>query len=247
MIIIILLTIFVFASWLLIPHKITRYILGSVFSILLLLIVIGIIANMTHHFGMEKQSTLTSTKEIYSAGSSESPVNMLIANEIGSNTDNYVMVFKNQKSDNKASVNFKPKTDKKHLSNAIKTTASYKERDVDYATVQTSKTYWVWKSDFYKWLFKFGNENDKELISSHTIVSVPKDTWLVVNSDEAKKLKSMQQSQQSQNQIQSTLKKRIIQYKEKHPDAMKQELNNYIDKEKSKLAVQQIKKQIKSN
>ncbi|MEL3711633.1 DUF4811 domain-containing protein, partial [Staphylococcus borealis] len=77
MIILIILTIAVFASWTLISHKLIRYVIGSLFTILFTVLIIGIVANMTHHFGMEKETINEPKKQIYSAGSSKSPTNML--------------------------------------------------------------------------------------------------------------------------------------------------------------------------
>ena len=64
MIITIILTLCVFVSWLLIPHKVTRYILGYISTVALLLMIIGITANMTHHWGMEKKVVTSDKKEI---------------------------------------------------------------------------------------------------------------------------------------------------------------------------------------
>ena len=58
----IVLTLCTFVSWLLIPHKITRYILGTLFTLALTLTIIGITANMTNHWGMEKK-VITSNKK----------------------------------------------------------------------------------------------------------------------------------------------------------------------------------------
>ena len=86
MIILIILTIALFASWLLIPQKLSRYIIGSIVTFLFVVQIIGIVANMTHHFGMQKETIHESEKRIYSAANSKSPAQMLIANEIGNIT-----------------------------------------------------------------------------------------------------------------------------------------------------------------
>lgn len=245
MIIIILLVIFVFISWLFIPHKLTRYILGMLSSLLLILVIIGIVANMTHHFGMEKQ-TISNTKKIYTAGSSKSPANMLIANEIGKNSNNYILAYKDNKNDKKATIHNKPNTSKDHLSDTINTYATYETSTVNHATVSTTKKYWVWKSNFYKILFSFGK--DKEFIQSHTTVSVPKDTWIVLNSEQAKQLKEKMAKQNnnaaSQDTMKNIMKNKAHQYQSSHPDASKKEINNYLEREKSKLAVSQLKHQL---
>ena len=52
------------------------------------------------------------------------------------------------------------------------------------ATVTTKTTRRVWSSDFYKLLFSVGGEQN-ELVKQNSVVSVPKDTWLVLTSMEA--------------------------------------------------------------
>ena len=61
MIILIILTIALFASWLLIPQKLSRYIIGSIVTFLFVVQIIGIVANMTHHFGMQNDSRIGKT------------------------------------------------------------------------------------------------------------------------------------------------------------------------------------------
>lgn len=90
----IVLTLCTFVSWLLIPHKITRYILGTLFTLALTLTIIGITANMTNHWGMEKKVITSNKKEIFTGGPKNNPANILIINEIGKNTNNYVMVYR---------------------------------------------------------------------------------------------------------------------------------------------------------
>ncbi|SBA83733.1 Uncharacterised protein [Staphylococcus aureus] len=79
----IVLTLCTFVSWLLIPHKITRYILGTLFTLALTLTIIGITANMTNHWGMEKKVITSNKKEIFTGGPKNNPANILIINEIG--------------------------------------------------------------------------------------------------------------------------------------------------------------------
>lgn len=245
MIILIILTIAVFASWTLIPHKFTRYVVGTLLTILFTVLIIGIVANMTHHFGMEKETINEPEKQIYSAGSSKSPTNMLIANEIGNDSFNYVMVYKAHKNDDKPSTQFKPSTKKEDLSDSIKKQAFYRTADVDQATVKTTKTNWTWKNDFYRYLFDFGN-NKKELIKQTSIVTVPNDTWVVLDAKQAKQLqKNQMASLKSQNRIKKELQNKMIAYKQSHPKASEKELKNYINDEKQRLATKQIKEMLK--
>lgn len=247
MIIIIVLALCVFISWVLIPHKVTRYILGSLSTLALVLVIIAITANMTHHWGMEKQTTTSDKKEIYSAGNSKSPTNMLIANEVGKKSNNYVMVYKEDKNDKKPEAHFKPKTSKSDLSDSVKKQVTYKVKDVDKATVQTKKTVWVWKSKWYERLLEFGNENN-QLIKSKTTVTVPKDTWIVLNSDQVKKLQKMQkQNQNSNQQKQQAQKMQMLaqKYKQQHPNASQKEVQQHVKKEQQIMATKQLKEELK--
>lgn len=249
MIITIILTLCVFVSWLLIPHKVTRYVLGYISTVALLLMIIGITANMTHHWGMEKKVVTSDKKEIYSAGSKDSPVNMLIANEMGKNSNNYIMVYKNHSDDQKAETHFKPNMDKDHLSESVKHQATYEVKDTDKATTQTKKTVWVWKSDVYKSLFSFGHDNE-ELIKKTTVVTVPKDTWVVLDAQQAKQLQQSQQKESSKgNQAKQQQQKKAMQqlashYKKQHPEASQQEINDYLNHQQQVQATKQIKKEI---
>lgn len=246
MIVTIVLALCVFASWLLIPHKITRYILGTLATLALLLQVIAITANMTHHWGMEKQVTTSDKKEIYSAGDQKLPTNLLIANEIGEDTDNYVMVFKNNEDDKKAKPHFKPNMDKSHMSEAVKKQAKYEVKDTDQATQQTTKEEWVWKSDFYKFLLNFGDDQ-QELIQSTTTVTVPDDTWVVLNADQAKKLQQSQKDAQQQmdpKKQQQMAQQLAMKYKKQHRDASEQQVKDYVEHQTQIQVTKQIKQMI---
>ncbi|PNZ70091.1 DUF4811 domain-containing protein [Staphylococcus croceilyticus] len=246
MIILIVLTIAMFASWLLIPHKLTRYILGSITTLLFIGLIIGIVLNMTHHFGMEKTTVNEPEKQIYSAGSDKSPTNMLIANEIGNNSYNYVMVYKDKQSDDKPSAHFKPSTNKEDVSDSVKKVAYYETSNVNKATVKTKKEYWTWKNDYYRYLFDYGKE-DKELIKQTSVVTVPSDTWVVLDAKEAKKLQKQQRSMssKSQDKMKEALQKKMISYKKEHPKASEKEMKDYLNTEKQRLATQQIKEMLK--
>ncbi|MEB6097096.1 DUF4811 domain-containing protein [Mammaliicoccus sciuri] len=185
MIITIILTLCTFVSWLLIPHKITRYLLGTLFTLALALTIIVITANITNHWGMEKKVITSSKKEIFTGGPKNNPANMLIINEIGKDTNNYVMVFRDHPEDKEATTHFKPKMDKDNISESVKHQAKYEVKNTDKATQQTQKEVWVWKSDLYQSLLSFG-ENDNELIQSTTTVIIPEDTWVIVDAKKDK-------------------------------------------------------------
>lgn len=70
--------------------------------------------------------------------------------------------------------------DKNNISESVKHQAKYEVKNTDKATQQTQKEVWVWKSDLYKSLLSF-DESENELIQSTTTVTVPKDTWVIIN------------------------------------------------------------------
>lgn len=223
----------------------TRYILGSLSTLAFILVIIAITANMTHHWGMEEQTTTSDEKEIYSAGSSESPTNMLIVNEVGEKSNNYVIIYKKDKDDKKPKAHFKPKTSKSDLSDSVKKQVTYKVKDVDKATFQTKKTVWVWKSKSYERLLEFGNENN-QLIKSITTFTVPKDTWIVLNNNQVKKLQKLQKQNSNQQQQQAQEMQMLAQkYKQQHPKASQKEVQQHVKREQQILVTKQLKKQLK--
>ncbi|ADC86565.1 DUF4811 domain-containing protein [Staphylococcus lugdunensis] len=246
MIILIILTIALFASWLLIPQKLSRYIIGSIVTFLFVVQIIGIVANMTHHFGMQKETIHESEKRIYSAANSKSPAQMLIANEIGNNSNNYVMVYKDNKDDTKATAHFKPKTTKEDISESTKKQAYYETSNDDNATLKNTKEYWVWKNKYYRYLFDFGKE-DKELIKETSVVTVPDDTWVVLNAQEAKKLQKQQSklTKNFQKKAKEAIQNKIITYKKEHPKASDKTIKAIAEKEQKRYITQQIKDMMK--
>ncbi|CAC6960294.1 Uncharacterised protein [Staphylococcus aureus] len=74
---------------------------------------------------------------------------------------------------------------KNNISESIKHQAKYEVKNTDKATQQTQKEVWVWKSDLYKSLLSF-DESENELIQSTTTVTVPKDTWVIINAKKDK-------------------------------------------------------------
>lgn len=244
---VIILTILVFLTWLLISNKLVRNILGTLSTLCLLILVIGIVANMNNHWGMEKETVTTKNEQIYTAGQKHSPANMLIANELGNSSNNYVMAYRTHEKDDKPKTHFRPNTDKSHLAESVKKSARYKQEDVDKATVKTKKTYWTWKSSWYQYLFSFNGDN-KELITQKTMVTVPKDTWIVLNAEQLKQLqKQSTSSNAQQQQVQKAeMAKKMASYKQQHSNVSKQQMKDYQQHLMSEMAVKQIKQQLKN-
>lgn len=202
---------------------------------------------MNNHWGMEKETVTTKNEQIYTAGQKHSPANMLIANELGNSSNNYVMAYRTHEKDDKPKTHFRPNTDKSHLAESVKKSARYKQEDVDKATVKTKKTYWTWKSSWYQYLFSFNGDN-KELITQKTMVTVPKDTWIVLNAEQLKQLqKQSTSSNAQQQQVQKAeMAKKMASYKQQHSNVSKQQMKDYQQHLMSEMAVKQIKQQLKN-
>jgi hypothetical protein len=244
---VIVLTILVFVTWLLISNKLVRYILGTLSTLCLLILVIGIVANMNSHWGMKKETVTTKNEQIYTAGQKRSPAHILIANEIGNKSNNYVMAYRNHTNDDKPKAHFKPNTDKSHLAESVKKTARYQQKNVDKATVKTKKTYWTWKSSWYQHLFSF-NGDSRELITQKTTVTIPKDTWVVLNAQQLKQLQKQSTSSNAQQQKaqKAEMAKKMASYKQQHSNVSKQQMKDYQQHLMSEMAVKQIKQQLKN-
>lgn len=177
----------VIISWLLIKNKQLRWILGIISTVLLLLASVAVSANLANHWGMKEKTVSLNSQQIYTAGQTSSPKNLLIVEQVGNKSNNYVMVYRTNKNDSEATAHFAP--NEKNIIDSVKKQASYKVADVDHATEETTKTYWVWKSKLYEDLFKL-EDNDNELIKQETIVTVPEDSWIVLTSEQAKELEN---------------------------------------------------------
>ncbi|ARE28316.1 DUF4811 domain-containing protein [Lactococcus cremoris] len=204
MLIILLLVVFMigtFFGFMFIKNTIAHWLVGGISFLLLA----GSVAMLTMHikdnWGM-KEVTTSSTHQIYTAGDNSAPYGMMIKAEIGKNTDNYVLVYRNSEKAEKAEkadTNFKP--NQKNIVEAVKKSATYKLVDDTKAIVTTKTTRRVWSSDFYKLLFSVGGEQN-ELVKQQSVVSVPKDTWLVLTQDQVKKLSQEAPAMQKQMEAQ---------------------------------------------
>ncbi|PCS00896.1 DUF4811 domain-containing protein [Lactococcus fujiensis] len=186
MIIIILaiLVLLTFYSFIFIENKTVRWVAGIISFVLLLTTVIGLTYQITDKWAM-KEVTSAKTKEIYTAGETNAPYGMMIKAEIGKDTNNYVLVYRNDEKSKKPDSNFVP--DQNHIIETLKKTATYKIAAVKTASVTTTTTRRVFKNDFWKLIFGVGGEQN-ELVKQHSVVTVPKDTWLVLTQDQVKKL-----------------------------------------------------------
>lgn len=196
-VIIALATIAVFISWLLIKKPLLRV----SFGLLSLLIFAGSITMLTNHFVHHTGMTIKTTKQtrdIFSAAEAGTPFGLLITQEIGSSSGNYVLIYRDKVSDKEATAHFVPK--KEEPAEAVKQVVTYKQAKVDKATLTTITKRYTWSSDWAKLLYGFGGE-DQELVSRHVIATVPNDTWLVLTKEKAEQLPTIaQQLQEDQRQ-----------------------------------------------
>ncbi len=108
--IIIVATSSVFASWMLVEKTGLRYLLGTISMVVFMTSIALLTDHFTHHTGMVVKTSET-TKEIYSAAGSESPFGLLIQQEVGTDSDNYVLVYRDKEEDQEAKAHFVPKKD----------------------------------------------------------------------------------------------------------------------------------------
>lgn len=246
--ILIALTLLTFVSWLLIKNKGLRLALGSISTAALVVAVVAVSMHLYDHWGMV-QTTTSKEQTIYTAGDLNSPAGLLIVSEVGTDSDNYAMVFRDASDASEAATHFVP--NQKDIVNAVKKSADYTTGAVDEATAKTETTTWTWKSDFFKGLFSL-MDND-ELVSEKTTVTVPEDTWVVLTSDQAKKLSQLQSTTTSeeqaatQQQLQATVQNSVAQYIAQNPNATADEIASYTTKATATAAANAIKEMIANN
>ncbi|NFA03161.1 DUF4811 domain-containing protein [Weissella cibaria] len=249
--VIILLAVFAiltFISWIKIENVPARVTSGLISGGLLLATVLMLVANFNNHFGMEK-ITKTETKTIYSAGGSKVPAGMMIAQALGTKSNNYVMIYAD-KENAKPTAHFVP--NKKHIVEAVKKTATYKLIDADKATVTTKTTRWEWQNDFFKLMFGFGGEGHS-LYKQQTVVKLPKDTWVVMTPAQSKAVQAKQKAaaanpaaaQAQQEQLKAAASAKIAAFMQVNPKASQDQVKAYTTKVTAELTAEAMKAMLK--
>ncbi|WP_257607482.1 DUF4811 domain-containing protein [Weissella sagaensis] len=159
-------------SLLLINNKIIRYTLGTIFMALLIGAIGLLSANMYNHYGMEKV-TIEQHTPVYSAGSADIPVGMLITKKI--ENQHYIMIYKDFETQKEPTVHFEPNKD--NMIDSLKKTSVYKKTNVDQAQLVTKTTRWRYKSSVMSKLFKF--KDDNTLVKVVNTVQVP-NNWQII-------------------------------------------------------------------
>ncbi|XZO08095.1 DUF4811 domain-containing protein [Weissella paramesenteroides] len=250
MIIIVLavLTALTYISWFYIKSAPTRIVAGLISFGLLAATVLLLTANMNSHYGM-KNVTTTTERTIYSAGGSKSPAGVLITQELGTKSGNYVMIFADRE-DGKAKPHYVP--NKKKMVEAVHKTATYKTADVDKATVKTVTTRREWQNHFFKWLLDFGGEGHS-LVKQTTTVTVPKNTWVVLSAKQAKQVTAKQKAASQnkaaaaaqQKQMRDAIQAKVTAYIEANPKASANDIANYSKEATAEMTASAMKQLLK--
>lgn len=206
MIILIILTLAVFISWMFIKNKIVRIIIGSLLMACLMIQGILIGMNLHNHYGMKKVTEVKTHRNVYTAGETNNPANLLIAQELGKKTDDYVLIYRDNKDQKKPQAHFKPDFAKDKQVETVKKSANYQLKDVKKPEVKTTETAWEWENNFFKAVMSFGDD-DHEMIHEQTTVILPKDTWVVASPDQLKKLQAKQKASGANQQQQMAMMK----------------------------------------
>jgi len=158
-------------------------------GIILIGSIVLMVANYQNHFGMEKETTTTST-EIYSASNSDT-MPMMLYKQVGTSGKNNVYVY-NLKSSQKTPNHTKAD---EYTTNKVTTTSS------TTAKLQTKTTRWVWKSDFYKNLYLWSGMNNT-IVKRVNNFELPK-TWVTVSTTQAAALQKAMASMSAEQQTAS--------------------------------------------
>ncbi|MDT2828663.1 MAG: DUF4811 domain-containing protein [Enterococcus viikkiensis] len=156
--------------------KTWQTILSVIFAAIFLVSLGFITANDHYHYGMKKV-TETTTQTLTSSVNSKK-MNLLLYQPLGNGTEK-VYLYKTNESQKKP----KP-TGTDHVTNVVK-------KNQANAQLQTAKTYWVYKNDTAKLWFGLSSKNH-QLIKEKNTFNVKED-WLVLSTDQAKKLAKLVQ------------------------------------------------------
>jgi hypothetical protein len=126
-------------------------------------------ANLTYHFGMEKETTAKTTALVSSADNEN--FDLLLYQPLGDGTEKIYLY----KTDTDQEEPKQTGTDK--VTNVVETGA-------DSAQLETKTTRWVYKSDLSRFLFGIA-DNDGQYVSRTNTFSLP-DSWEVLSVDQAK-------------------------------------------------------------
>ena len=182
-------TVLTFTGFMFIEKKMLRNLVGGISLALLTLSVAGLAFHLSNYWGMKEVMTVTE-KPIYTAGDTSAAYGMLIDQELGTKSGNYIFVYRDEKDDKEPVEHFKP--DEDHITDSVKLTADYELTSEGSAKVVTKTTRREFSSGLMKALFGIGGE-EGELVKEESRVYVPEKTWLLLTSEQEKELQKQKQ------------------------------------------------------
>lgn len=230
-----------YLAWIRIEPLAWRIPLGVISETVFVALVMLLLVNFDRHYGMKKV-TRAETQQIYSAVGDKLPIGILVTKELGTKADNYVLVYANEAED-KATPHFVPDT--KHMVQAVKKSATYREADVPKATVKTTTTRLEWRNEVFKFLLGFGGEGGT-IAKQSSVVTIPKSSWLAVTESQAKRLTKLQGNQDATQQqaLQQAVAEQVIAYREANPAATPAQLAEVEQKVTTETTLAAVKKML---
>ncbi len=227
--------------------SITKKIIVFINLILLLLAVILLIMNFYSHLGMKKVAYYKNS-EIYSVNN-KTPNGIMIAKEIGTESNNYVLIYKDSIKDNKPKVYGEP--NKKNIIKSFNKINTYKYTNKNSVKgyVSTKIVKWEWKNNLYQALFSIGGL--KNTLYKYTkTVKIPRKTWIVLTPKQAKELEKNQKNepknviQQQQQGMQLLIKNKMQNYMKNNHNLSKKQIDDQTKIVTAEIINNSIKKQL---
>lgn len=181
--IIALFTVCTLISFFFIKHVKLRWLCGCLSVLFLTGSVVLLLGNFAWNWGTKEVIT-TTTRPVYTAGSTNAAYGILVKTEIGKASGNYAFTYRSSKN-GKVDTHFVPDTS--NIIAADKKSATYQMTSSSMASVKTVTTRRKFSSDLMSLLFKIGGGQNM-LIKQKTTVNVPEKTWLVLTDAQAKEL-----------------------------------------------------------
>lgn len=178
-----ILTILAFVTIIMIKSKTLRVIASGISVVGLITAVGFMIGNQEWHWGMKQETSTTMSTKVYSALPIATPKNILIYQNVGTNKQHQVLVFRDSKTEKKATAYAKP--DDGDILKADKTTATYKLANTTAPKLTVRTTYWVYTSKLMNTVFHYSG-NGKKFVSKSTVLTLPKSSWQVMTKRQVK-------------------------------------------------------------
>lgn len=213
-------------------QKILAILLGLVFLASLALITL----NVTNHFGMKKEATVTSEALVSSATSKDFDV--LLYQPLGNGKEKVYLYRTNEEQK-------KPTATKTE-----QTSYTVKQTQTSHAKVTIKKYVWVYKNKFYELLFGI-TDNNHEYIKQHYTFEIPK-SWPVLSVNQAKAFAKLmkENAEKMKNDAQVYVKEQVMNAMKENPmldDTQKQTIVQNAQKQYQAKMMQQYLQEVKQN